>query len=128
MGKLYNNYLELKRINADKSYIFKNGIFYIILGEDADKLGPLLGLKLTNFNDKINKCGFPVNSFDKYKNRIDQLDVDYEIIENADTSNELINNELLKKIKHIKKINLDNITPLEALKILKRLQESFKNE
>ena len=43
-------------------YLFRSGIFYIGLDEDAKKLTETLGLKLTNFDGNTVKCGFPSNS------------------------------------------------------------------
>ena len=37
MSKLYKKFLELKRSNNNKVYLFKSGIFYIALAEDAEK-------------------------------------------------------------------------------------------
>ena len=59
MSKLYNIYLEEKKKNRDILLLFKSGIFYIAIAEDAIKLSNLLHLKLTNLNDTIQKCGFP---------------------------------------------------------------------
>lgn len=38
MSKLYNSYLELKEKNSNFIYLFKNGVFFIALDEDAIKL------------------------------------------------------------------------------------------
>lgn len=58
MSKLYEKYKNLKSENATKLYLFKSGIFYIFLDEDAIKMSNLLNLKLTNLNETIVKCGF----------------------------------------------------------------------
>lgn len=59
MSKLYNLYKKCKNNDAVKTYIFKSGIFYIALEEDAVFLSELLGFKLTNFTESVMKCGFP---------------------------------------------------------------------
>ena len=38
MSKIYNKYLELKKENDDKFYLFKCGNFYIFLDEDAERI------------------------------------------------------------------------------------------
>ena len=50
MSKLYNNYLALKKENESTLFLFKSGIFYIFLDEDATKISNILGLKLTMLN------------------------------------------------------------------------------
>lgn len=37
MSKLYNSYLELKEKDSNFIYLFKNGVFFIALYEDAKK-------------------------------------------------------------------------------------------
>ena len=68
MGKLYKKYISLKIENPNKIYLFKVGIFYIFLDDDARLMSSVLELKLTKFNSVIYKCGFPVNSSEKYFN------------------------------------------------------------
>lgn len=66
MSKLYEKYKVLKSEDTSKFYLFKSGIFYIFLDEDAIKMSEILNLKLTNLNQSIVKCGFPVKNLDKY--------------------------------------------------------------
>lgn len=60
---LWANYITyIKNVKTKilgKIYLFKSGIFYIALEEDATFLSELLGFKLTNFNETVMKCGFP---------------------------------------------------------------------
>ena len=44
MSKLYNNYLALKKENESTLFLFKSGIFYIFLDEDATKISNILGV------------------------------------------------------------------------------------
>lgn len=57
MSKLYERYLELKKQDSSILYLFKSGIFYIFLDEDAKKMSYILNLKLSNLNESILKCG-----------------------------------------------------------------------
>ena len=66
MSKLYLIYKKLKEINKTTIYLFKSGIFYIALSDDAIFLSSKFNLKLTNLNSTILKCWFPVSSIDKY--------------------------------------------------------------
>ena len=68
MSKLYKNYILLKLQNSEKFYLFKCGLFYIFIDSDAEIMSKVLKLKLTNLNSLIKKCGFPVNSCNKYFN------------------------------------------------------------
>lgn len=65
MSKLYNQYVILKVNNPNKFFLFKSGIFFIFLDEDAKIMSKVLNLKLSNLNADILKCGFPENSLDK---------------------------------------------------------------
>ena len=43
MSKLYNKYIDKKKENNNKLYLFKSGNFYIFLGEDAKVMLEELG-------------------------------------------------------------------------------------
>ena len=82
MSKLYTKYLSLKKeTNSSKIYLFKSGIFYLFIHEDAKMMSPLLQLKLTNLNPTVLKCGFPVNSLEKYMPLLEQTGKTIEIID-----------------------------------------------
>lgn len=117
MSKMYEKYLKEKENNSDLYYLFECGKFYIFLDEDARKISNITTLKLTKLNDDIVKCGFPINSLDKYMNIFNNLNLGVKVIEKEKDFD--INN-LIKKIKYI---DIDNITPMESLNILKSLKE-----
>ena len=68
MSRLYSIYESLKRKDNKTIYLFKSGVFYLALSDDAIYLSNKFNLKLTNLNDSIVKCGFPISSIDKYIN------------------------------------------------------------
>ena len=55
MSKLYDKFLKMKTENSDKIYLFKSGIFYVALNEDAKVLANKFGLSITNLNDTVTK-------------------------------------------------------------------------
>lgn len=128
MSKLYDRYKKLKNQNCDKLYLFKSGIFYIFLSDDAETLADLLSLKLTKLNDEINKCGFPANSLSKYQLKLEELDIEYEIIDSSQKSTVIVCENALKYVDYIKEINLNTITPLESFSILNHLQKVLKDD
>ena len=76
MSKLFDNYLNLKATEKDANntlYIFKSGIFFIFLDNDARIASKLLNLKLTYLTENIIKCGFPINSLAKHLTRLKLL-------------------------------------------------------
>ena len=77
MSKLIKKLEELKKHDASSIYIFRVGIFYNILNEDAKILNERLGLKLTSLSPEIIKCGFPISSLDKYTKKLDELQLKY---------------------------------------------------
>ena len=81
MSKLYLIYKKLKETNKDTIYLFKSGIFYIALSDDAIFLASKFNLKLTNLNSTILKCGFPVSSIDKYIRKFNLNNINFEIVD-----------------------------------------------
>ena len=123
MSKLYDNFVNLKCSDKDKLYLFKSGIFFIALNEDATKLSEIFGFKITNLNDTVIKCGFPAKRIEYYSSLLDKMNIDYDLIEN--NSNKIKNstdyignlnfNSIIEKLT---KIDFDNITCKEAFDIL----------
>lgn len=129
MSKLLNQFNELKKQDASSIYIFRVGIFYNILNEDAHILNEKLGLKLTSLSPEITKCGFPISSLDKYTEKLDKLQIKYNVIDNlvdisiTDYSNNI---EFKKIINKIKSIDIDNTNPIDALNILNDLKNKIE--
>ena len=55
MSKLQKLYEELKKKDKNKVYLFKVGIFYNILNEDAKVVSNAIGLKLTDLGPNLIK-------------------------------------------------------------------------
>lgn len=127
MSKLYNEYLKRKSIDNDKYYLFKSGLFYIFIDEDAKKINKITPLKLTNLNNDIVKCGFPSNSLDKYLDIFKNLELNIEIVHSIDNKSNDID-VIEKIIKKIKNININALTPVKALNILNEFKELLNNE
>lgn len=117
MSKIYSEYLKLKEQDNSKLYLFKNGNFYIFIADDCDLINEYVVLKKTKLTKDIFKCGFPLNSLDNYLHVFHNHKLNIEIIQN-------INAESVEEI--LKKIDIDNITPVEALNKLKILKELVK--
>ena len=127
MSKLYLEYKKRKDKNKDKYYLFKSGLFYIFIDEDAKKINKITPLNITNLNNDIVKCGFPSNSLDKYLNIFKNLGLDVEIVNNVDNNYE--NRDISTKIiKRIKNLNIDALTPVKALNILNEFKDMLSNE
>lgn len=127
MSKLLNIYKKLKSENNDTLYLFKSGIFYIFLDEDAKKINKILNLKLTNFTDNVVKCGFPSSAINKYSNLLNQHDFRIEIIDtnNISTCNfkDFNKNESFKHlVNSIKQVDIDNLSVSEAYKFIEDLK------
>ena len=117
MSKLYNRYKTLKN-KEDIVYIFKVGMFYVILDDDAKILSKLLNLKLIPLNSEVNKYGFPINSLKKYEKILKDNKIKYKIIEDYEENKDL--NQFLNKIK---KHDIDNMTGIKALELIYELKE-----
>lgn len=129
MGKLYKKYISLKIENPNKIYLFKVGIFYIFLDDDARLMSSVLKLKLTKLNSVIYKCGFPVNSSEKYFNLLKKYNYDiciideYEIYSTIDTYKS--NQEIKKIALKIVSIDINALSISDAFELLSELQKSF---
>ena len=66
MSKLHDAYLSMKKKDKNTIILFKSGMFYIALENDARLVSSILDLKLTQLNLDIVKCSFHINSLDKY--------------------------------------------------------------
>ena len=125
MSKLLNQYEELKKKDFEKIYIFKVGIFYNILNEDARKVSQAIGLKLTDLSPEIVKCGFPIAKLEKYTHLLESQNFKYEVISNPAPSNQNVSYDNI--IKKIQNIDLNNTTCKEAFDILYNIQQKLKN-
>ncbi len=131
MSKLYEKYKNLKSENANKLYLFKSGIFYIFLDEDAIKMSNLLSLKLTYLNETIVKCGFPIKNADKYINLIKINNYDIDIVDSSTpisySSKEYLLNENVKQfIKELSEINYYHLSVSQAFALLENITTKAK--
>ena len=80
MSKLYDKYEKLKSEDLECIYLFLCGNFYIALDSDAIVLNELFDMKLTKFSNLCDKCGFPINSLEKYELRLKDRNIKYKFI------------------------------------------------
>lgn len=126
MSKLYKRYLEFKKSDSSTFYLFKSGIFYIFLQEDAIKMSQLLHLKLTNLNETVIKCGFPVNNFNKYLEKIKSLEIPIAIIDSPvdspmSSSNYLLNGNVKSLINDLAIVDSNSLSISEVYALIDNL-------
>ncbi len=132
MSKLLKQYENLKKENKDTIYLFRVGIFYNIINQDAKIVNEQLGLKITDLGPNIYKCGFPVNQLEKYKRIFEEKKINYTVIDNFSnssiTTNDYLNNiELKKVVNKILEIDFNNTTFQQSFNLLLDIQEKLKN-
>lgn len=130
MSKLLSQYEELKKQQPNVIYLFKVGIFYNILNDDAKILNKKIGLKITDLGPHIFKCGFPISQIDKYVAILNKIGLKYEIIDNSpnqNTNDYLKNIETKKIIKKILEIDFNNITFQQSFNMLLDIQKKLKS-
>ena len=115
-----------------KLYLFKSGIFYLGLDEDAKKLSELFDFKMTDLNKTIKKVGFPAKKIDYYAKLLNACSVDFEIIDETQTKienfNDYLHQEEIKNILlSVKKLDMNTISFQDAFYLLKDLNEKLKN-
>lgn len=126
MSKLYTRYLELKRKDPNKMYLMKSGLFYIFIDEDAVEMSNLTKLKCIPLTGNIMKCGFPENSKEKYLRRLKENGKIVEIVELE--AKRVVEENKLKKIEgltNLTELDLNSITPIEALELLHKIQREL---
>ena len=130
MSKILKQYKDLKEKDASSIYIFRVGIFYNALNEDAKVLNEKLGLKLTTLSPEIVKCGFPISSLEKYTKKLDNLQLQYKVIDNLPQNTNIVdytnNIEVKKILKRITEIDMNNTTFQQSFNILLDLQNKLK--
>ena len=131
MSKLYEKYKTLKQEKSSQIlYLFRHGIFFIFLEDDARLVSQALGLKLGKLNDTVVKCGFPINSLDKYTVLLKNMGYTIEIIDNHTTSsfsstNYLQNEQLEKLMQDVIKVHINTLSVREAYELLHKIQQQF---
>lgn len=129
MSKLFEIYKKLKQNDNETLYLFKSGIFYIFLDNDAKIINKAFGLKLTNLNDKTVKCGFPSNSLQKYIRLLSSANYKIKIIDNStNTSFKLkdfiISADNLELLKTISNVNEDNLSIKDAFEFISNIKNN----
>lgn len=132
MSKLYNIYLQEKSKNKDNILLFKSGIFYISIDDDALKLSSLFHLKLTNLNDSIKKCGFPCSSSEKYFHLLNILNISTKIVDLVTNTTSSINDindikNLKTILEKIKNVDIDSLSISDSYKFIEELKKDIEN-
>lgn len=129
MSKLIDMYKNLKQEDAETLYLFKSGVFYIFLDEDAKLISNIFSLKLTNLNSNFVKCGFPANSLDKYMKILNCTQYKVKIIDN--TSNTTLtlkefelNKNAINLLKTIANIDDNNLSIKEAYDFISNIKNT----
>ena len=128
MSKLFLTYNHLKKQSPSTIFLFKSGIFYLALDQDAMYLSELLNLKLIPFNNDIVKCGFPSNSLEKYLKIFKAINLNVKIInpeKNISYSpKEYEQDKAVQKLLNtIQNMNINELSVSEAYQMLETLKQ-----
>ena len=131
MSKLYDEYRKLKIKDESKLYIFKSGMFYIALEDDAKTLSEMFDFKIVKLNENVVKSGFPISRLEYYLELLNKRNINFEIIDGnyskIENYEDYMNNCKLKKIiTDINNLDLDNVTFKEAYNYLEKLKNEIK--
>lgn len=131
MSKLYERYLLLKKQNPSILYLFKSGIFYIFLEDDAKKMSLLLNLKLTNLNESVLKCGFPINNLSKYSSIIQSAGYEVHVVdsstEKTHSSNDyILNSDIKKFVQKLSTLDSNTLSISEAYSLIESISQQAK--
>lgn len=126
MGRLYEQYLKLKNENPKRLYLFKSGLFYIALEDDALMLSNKFKLKLTNLGNTTLKCGFPESRLNYYTEHFKLQNIDYILVKfesnNKKNVGKILNTnlplnidkEISEILSKLAKLDINNITLKES--------------
>ena len=118
----FSNMLEiLQEKNKGKIVLIKLGAFYVATEKDAVLLHNKLAFKCTCFKNNICKIGIPVNSLEKYIERLNSIKYSYIIYTYNKEKNEL--KEIYSKIGKQNKIADKNINCLKCKGLI-----AYKND
>ena len=120
MSSLKKQYYANKIQNNDYLYLFKVGNFYVFFNEDAKTINTLYSLKIIPFGNDLFKCGFPVNSLNKY-NELFKKD-HLKIILVTDKNEEIDYDKIVLLVNGLRKkdLNINNLkTEIRKLKEIK---------
>ena len=132
-SKLYKKYLSLKIEDSSYFYLFKSGIFYIFISDDAKRIAPVLDLKLTHLNSVIMKCGFPINASKKYFKKFEELNLKVKVVNLTDNlytntlERQLNTKEFFEIIEKFLEVNIDNLSISQAFDLLYDLQDKLRD-
>ncbi len=135
MSKLYDQYLFLKSTESNSEntlFLFKSGIFFIFLDNDAKIASKLFNLKLTCFVNDIVKCGFPINSLNKYINLIKQTPYNLNIVDPSSSqkysiSDYHVNQNIENLLTEISRIDTESLSIKEAYEFIDNVKLQSKN-
>lgn len=117
MGKIVDEYEKIKAKDKETLLLFKMGKFYIFIGDDADYINKYMVLKKTKFSNKYEKCGFPCDKIDAYKNVFNNLNLKVKIIDYLEE--DYIKNLLLKT-------DYEKLSKKEAIDILLKIKAYYE--
>ena len=129
MSKLFNIYQNLKQEDSETLYLFKSGIFYIFIDNDAKIVHDLLDLKLTNLNTEIVKCGFPENSLQKYLKLLGLTKYNVKIIDNTSNTSFKVkdftmNTSNIDLLKTLSSVNENNLSVKDAYEFITNIKHN----
>ena len=112
----------LQEKNNQRIVFIKSGVFYIATGKDAVILHKKLNLKCTCFKKGICKVGIPVNSLEKYIDKLEKTNYSYVIYDYDKENNEI--KEILRRPGRASIIKVKNINCFECEKTDKKEDNS----
>ena len=130
MSKLYDIYTSLRHTENEPNtlYLFKSGMFFIFIDQDAVMASKLLNLKLTLLNTSVYKCGFPISSLEKYV-ALASPTYTLKIIDNTQNVSYKVqeynyNSDIINLLNTLSNVNTDNLSIKEAYAFIENIQNT----
>ena len=99
---LKEKYIEYKKTYKNYVLLIKCGNFYVCINEDATVLNNVFKYKI-NVSSNFIKCGFPSSSLSKVEKKLEDLEINYLIIDK-----DIIEKQKYEVNKYTKYLNFNN--------------------
>ncbi len=71
----------IKEIHPDYLILYKSGSFYKAFGKDAYLISAIFNYNIKMVDENVATCGFPLNSIMKVRTKIEELKINYILID-----------------------------------------------
>ena len=95
--KLENTIKMFKEVHPDSIILIKIGTFFHAFGKDSYILSYMLGYQLKPIAQNYSSCGFPKSGLTKVLTKLEEMNINYIVLDKADNYSEMEKEEFKNK-------------------------------